>query len=270
MAIKRKMSSGWVFEDKDMYNNYNVYEDSNAFKINAQSIKNSITSYPIGNHEAPVVVIDDFLETPSLAHNLAQQTVYSNDASKMHASPGVRSILKVNWNIDRVVKNWFQNWYQGVLDIEYQWPSPSTTFTVIDTSEPLSPPQCFPHIDVAYSNGQGLGKPNTQLVAVLIYLNKDCKGGTGIYKHKKLGKHLITNEDDFNQYSKFQEEHEKNNPDIDSNINDSENELFELVHMVDMKYNRMVMYPTCLFHHPIYSKDDFKTPNCRVVLGSFV
>ena len=270
MSVKRKMSNGWVFKDDNMYNNYNVYEDSNAFKINEQSIKSSTTCYHIGNHNTPVIVIDDFLENPSIASNLAQQTIYSNDESKMHASPGLRSILKVNWCINKVVQNFFQNWYRDTLEVEYPFPAPSTTFTVIDTAEPLSPVQCFPHIDVDYNNGQGLGKENTQLVAVLIYLNKDCKGGTGIYKHKKLDKHLITNVDDYNEYYKIQEEYEKSNPKISSNINDNENELYELVETVDMKYNRVVMYPTCLFHHPIYSKDDFNTPNCRMVLGSFV
>lgn len=269
MAIKRKMSDGWLFEDDTMYDNFNVYNDREVFKINDDAFKKSIDTHFIGKHKTPVIVVDDFLENPDLALKLSQQAVYSNDEVKMHASPGIRSIFKVVWPINGIVKRFFNDWYRDTLNIEYPFPEASTTFTVIDSAEPLSPPQCFPHIDVDYTNGQELGKPGTQLIAILIYLNKDCKGGTGIYRHKKLNKHIITNTDDYGVYKKFQDKLEKDNPKVD-NINNEDNEGYELVQKIDMKYNRLVMYPVCLFHHPIYSKDDFKTPNCRIVLGSFV
>ena len=270
MAIKRKMSNGWVFKDDTMYDNFNVYEDSKAFKVNEQSLERSIKTHWIGEHKTPVVVIDNFLENVDLTKELSHKAIYSNDEIKMHASPGLRSIFKVNWRIVPVVRQHFDCWYRDILNVEYDWPEPKTTFTVIDTSEPLSAVQCHPHIDVDYKQGQGLGKRNTQLVATLLYLNKDCKGGTGKYKHKKINKHIITNKKDYNEYLRLQTEYERNNPNIDENINDKENELFELVETIEMKYNRLVMYPTCLFHHPIYSKDDFNTPDCRIILGTFV
>ena len=46
--------------------------------------------------------------------------------------------------------------------------------------------------------------------------------------------------------------------------------MFELVYEAKMKYNRFVMYPTCLFHHPIYKPDYFTGDNCRITMGSFV
>ena len=139
-------------------------------------------------------------------------------------------------------------------------------FTIIDTSEPMVTPQCYPHIDVSWQEGQRLGDDDTQHTASLVYLNTDdeCKGGTGIYKCKTLDSHLCTTKDKFLEWDAVKK------PKRINNINYEDNDMFELVYEAKMKYNRFIMYPTCLFHHPIYKPDYFTGDNCRITMGSFV
>lgn len=91
-----------------------------------------------------------------------------------------------------------------------------------------------PHVD----------KQSRYSYALMIYLNKpdDCYGGTGIYKSKKINnvipfknkKMLDMNEMD-SLYSK-------------SDVIKNSNDKWDLIHLLKMKYNRLVIYESCLFH----------------------
>tara|TARA_R100000808_G_C2100181_1_gene117535 strand:- start:383 stop:913 length:531 start_codon:yes stop_codon:yes gene_type:complete len=173
------------------------------------------------------------------------------------------------WDIREVVRPFYQAWYDAELDFDYKFPlsNQNNAFTIIDTQEPMGNIQCWPHIDVAWENGQRIGTETAQHVAGLLYLNTpdECKGGTGLYKNKLLDTHLCK---DYDDYKKCTEAFKKVSH-RDTNINYEKNDYYELVKEVKMKYNRFVMYPTCMYHHPIYHTDDFTGDTCRMVLGTF-
>jgi len=289
LAIKRRMSDGWVFESDTMYDNFNVYEDKKLFKINPNW--NSIGKLKfIGKRETPLLIMDDALENVDEVRELALSAPYSNAKIKMSASPGIRCVFKIDWKIAPIARTFFKYWFEDKLNVKYPIPDPPISiFTAIDTKEAMSPLQCYPHIDIDWARGQRLGEegrkhPFVQAhhIAALIYLNKneECIGGTGIYRHKKLNTHLITNEEEHKKYKSIQDELDKGTRlrsgkflergVRDTNINMEKNKYYELTEVVEMKYNRLIMYPTCLFHHPIYSPDNFVTPNSRITLTSFM
>ena len=80
--------------------------------------------------------------------------------------------------------------------------------------------------------------------ALMLYLNKpdDCYGGTGIYKSKIINyvvpyknKKMLNNDEFYSLYSK-------------SDVIKDSNDKWELIHLLKMKYNRLVIYESCLFH----------------------
>ena len=274
MAIKRRMADGWTFQSDTMYDKYNVFDDKEDFKIRSDWQTSATVKY-VGKRQSPIVVIDDILPNIDRVRELALSTIYSNDEKKMHASPGIRCSLNINWKLNEVAEAYYSSWYLEQLGKEPDYPNLHNVFTIIDTSEPMANVQCWPHIDVAWNEGQEIGKHNTQHVAGMIFLNKPEdspkgyeKSGTGIYRHKLLDTHLCTNHKEYEVHEKM----DKKNPKRDTNINYEENDMFEVSEFVKMKYNRLVMYPTCMYHHPIYEVDDFteKDKHCRMTLISFV
>ena len=92
--------------------------------------------------------------------------------------------------------------------------------------------------------------------AIMLYLNKpnDCYGGTSIYKSKKINNILPFNNNQFIGKDNY----EKLIVNTDNIIKNS-NDFWELNYLVKMKYNRLVIYESCLFHS-IYL-DSFKLFN---------
>ena len=99
---------------------------------------------------------------------------------------------------------------------------------------------------------------------MVIYLNKDeeCKGGTAFYRHKKTGIEFVKGIDDFTKVF----ESEKSS--YDNFITDS-NDDWELLELIEMKFNRMVMYPPNIYHSGYISRKDFIDYDRITQLGFF-
>jgi len=275
LAIKRLRADGSMFESETMYSNFNVLEEGAIFQINPKWPSISQTKY-IGKHKTPVIIIDDFLLNVDKVRELALSVPYSNEPQKMHASPGCRFVSHIRWDLHKVVKSFYSHWIYENFNYQCKFEGKKSdlfTFTIIDTAEPLDVHQVYPHVDLDYDDGEYLGGNHASHVAALVYLNKpeECVGGTAIYKHKKIKSHLVKSRKDYDLMRKYEKEMNKNPiHHRDTNINDDPHKYYELSELVEMKYNRLVLYPTFLFHHPFYSPNDFNTPNCRIAINAFI
>jgi hypothetical protein len=249
----------------------NYYEDKELFKIrNWQD--NSERRY-IGKENVPIVIFDDFYVNPDAVREFTLNSVpYSKALFKNQASPGVRCLLPVEWEVTTIAKNIFQSWYRTELNIDYKFGRQvPSCFTIIDTSETMEALQCFPHIDIDYNGKEHLGDPSTAHVALIVYLNKpeECKGGTAIYHNKIIDSCLVTSKEQHQEYEGAQKpvEHMSKRK---TNINTTKNNNWEVIDTIDMKYNRAVFYPTCLFHHPLWRNNWFTNPNYRLTQLGFI
>jgi len=202
----------------------------------------------IGWQETPIVYIDNFYKNPNLVRNLALRCPGTKNKRICGSLPGER--VDMNMDLDALGEVWKQvaeNVYalsmaeSTVFDQAVQRVPFSVNITQSNFRRRL------PHIDFP-----SLG--DTRGWAGVIYLNKgkECKGGTGFYNYKG------------NQVNPFQDGIWGNKkkdwgdlPEEEHYIEDSKGP-WELVHLAEMKYNRMVMYPDN-FLHGAYDKPDFFT-----------
>lgn len=81
--------------------------------------------------------------------------------------------------------------------------------------------------------------------AAILYLNRpeDCKGGTAFWKHRKYG---WTNWPDESAMRRTCKKPEKIISQLQREANDES--AWEQTHLAEMKFNRMIVYPTDQFH----------------------
>jgi len=202
----------------------------------------------IGWQETPIVYIDNFYKNPNLVRNLAIRCPGTTNERVCAGLPGVR--VDMNMNLDGLLEVWgsvCQNVY-GLTKEE----NPTLQQALINVPFSVNVTQSnfrrrLPHVDYPI-DAEGRGW------AGVIYLNKgkECQGGTGFYNYKG------------NQVNPFQDgiwgnkqEDWGDLPEEEHYIEDSKGP-WELVHLAEMKYNRMVMYPDN-FLHGAYDKPDFFT-----------
>lgn len=77
--------------------------------------------------------------------------------------------------------------------------------------------------------------------ASVLYLNlpEQCAGGTAFWKHKELGIDRLPAKEELKDWQKFYSMIEQEWKDL---------EPWEQIGFAEMKFNRFITYPTCLFH----------------------
>ena len=205
-----------------------------TFKINPKA---KVTIHNIYK-DTNVIVIDDFLLN---IDELSNQNRLDRIIEKSHKTwddeypyPGLQYPLNLNNSnqIDKIIKKLVNNKLTKFSETKLE------NDPVLSAGMKFKEKNIFttnPHVDI----------DSRYSYAVMLYLNKpdDCYGGTGIYESK-----LINNiypyingqsigEDKF--YSLYKE-----NSEI---IRDS-NSHWKLIHVLKMKYNRLVIYESSLFH----------------------
>ena len=108
------------------------------------------------------------------------------------------------------------------------------------------------------------------MFAYVLYLNapQDCHGGTSFFKHESTGETNLEYVD--NSYKRteqywnlkewryeFDRKKRLEEVTLDSKYIE---DAYEEYHHIPMKYNRMVLYPAYLWHHPIIKGDMFNEP----------
>ena len=176
----------------------------------------------------------------------------------MGKSPGCRSALLLNTNpirnvVYKVVSDYAEDymkyikssWYK---DIKRVSPLPVIMFNRIRSNEKnLDELQTQPHIDSIPTEDDYMYN-----FATILYLNdeKECKGGTSFYRHKLSGVEKPKTWEEFHNIV-------GNTKNKYNNLITESNNDWEIIGNISMKFNRMVIYPTDLFHSGYIEKNDF-------------
>ena len=101
----------------------------------------------------------------------------------------------------------------------------------------------------------------------MCYLNfdEDCTGGTAFYRHKPTGTEIVKTLDQFKDIYKIDKEYYDSNGYPDFYVGNGDNQ-WELIGKVNMKFNRMVLYPENIFHSAFLEKNDFMKNNRKTQL----
>ena len=207
----------------------------------------------IGLQEFPIVYMDNFYKNPDKVRNLAIRCPGTVNPRICGGTPGVR--VDMNMHLDHFFPIWqeiAQNVYglKKSEEVAYGQSMLRVPFSVNVTQ---SVDNCIkervPHMDFPLEEGK---EPRGW--AGLIYLNKgkECKGGTGFYNYK--GQQVDPRQDGI-----WNEEH----------VSDSVGP-WELIHLAEMKYNRLIFYPTSILHGAYDKLGFFEGDTYRLVQVFFL
>jgi len=202
----------------------------------------------MGWQEFPIVYIDNFYKNPDKVRNLALRCPPTNNPRICGGVPGTR--VDMNMNLDHMHEVW-----KSIADNVYGLKMGEVnTFDQACLQVPFSVNVTqskdrvrLPHIDYPFgSDGRGW--------AGLIYLNKgkECQGGTGFYNYKGQQVNPAQEgiwDEDF--------------------VSDSVGP-WELIHLAEMKYNRMIFYPDSVLHGAYDKPGFFEGDNYRLVQVFFL
>ncbi len=225
----------------------NVINEKEIFKLNKFS-NLKIHRREIKNTNIPVIVVDNLYVNPEEVRNFSSTLPYTKSKYVLSNSPGKRVKLDLD------IRHLQDFTYELIGKEKTNQLTSFVIFNRIRSDEILSESQTIPHTDTI----PGLSH------AMVIYLNKDeeCKGGTAFYRHKKTGIEFVKGIDDFTKVF----ESEKSS--YDNFITDS-NDDWELLELIEMKFNRMVMYPPNIYHSGYISRKDFIDYDRITQLGFF-
>lgn len=235
--------------------------DRSRLAIDKRSVA---TVVPIGIEEHQrAIVIDDFFVDPDYVRQLALSLDYRATRGTF---PGYDA--KISLSTDEICER-----MSGLVDKRIQLVSGSRDTFVFSMMHEAFEPRLrhYPHPHVDYNDGK-----SAAYLAGLVYLNtpSQCRGGTSFYRHRETGiyekrgditaglahymvKHqLLTVEDAF---LKMQEHPEPMTAQLAEEwgyITDS-NDTWERLALLEMRYNRFVLFDSRLFHNPYLRSGDF-------------
>lgn len=213
----------------------------------------------IGRERLPVLVVDNFLDTPE---QLVEYCISHSQFNGMDAFyPGVRSPAP---------ELYVQFLYQYLHEIIYRTfslkgemvKSVTSDFSIVVTPpSQLKAVQCMPHFDSL----------NEFELAAVHYLCDPKLGGTSLYRHRSTGYESV-DQSRFPLYSKVLKEELLSNTYPQTYMN-GDNHLFERIMSYEAEYNRIIVYPcNCLHSGNIASDFSFeKDPRKgRLTINTFI
>lgn len=224
----------------------------------------------IGKNRYPLFIVDNFYRSPEFVHELASQLEFAEpDGGHTHASAAFsHSTAEIYQFIcEQYARKWGVTQLRGQVD---QW----CFYRSLPSGSPLPTRREDPHSD--WDN----------LLAGLVYLTPDrcCRGGTGFYRHRKTDaeeklpppkwlekmkvhpdvvQQLIA----FDVYRSFRESSIQGyRAFIDAipfktegnrfHLSES-NDVWERTKLVEMKFNRLIVYPGFTLHKAVYEEGWF-------------
>jgi hypothetical protein len=205
----------------------------------------------IGPAKSKVIVCDNFYKNPDMVRDLALQippSVNERIASNLPVGPDSGRI-NAFYLLDHIAEPIEEMFKQSIPEIYKEAPPgyferaflDATFLCNVMTSNNL-PPR-VPHCDA----------PHPYLYAALIYLNTpdECAGGTAFYT---LGGNHRGNAYSMDAEGKVP---------VDHYVTDSEGD-WEMLELIEMKYNRFVMYPQWQYHTAYIKPGMFVDGNYRI------
>lgn len=205
----------------------------------------------VGPRKAKVIVVDNFYKKPELVRDLALMIPPTTNERILTNLPSGPTSGRINafYILDHMATA-FEKIYKAVLPEIYAQMYPeaiqdsfkNATFMVnVMTSENLPPRP--PHIDY----------PDERAYAALIYLNtpEECAGGTGFYTFDGMQTGFTSHVD-------------AENTQLPDHFMCESVGAWEKVEMVEMKWNRMVMYPQAIYHNAYIKPGMFTGDQYRI------
>ncbi len=211
----------------------------------------SVKIEKVGQEQSIVLVMDNFFLDYELARQEAIQANYSSDKQVTGAFyPGVRAPLRKDYGI-KILQFAARAIFQNVdLANKTQVQPINANYSLI-TKQPqdMELLQCIPHFDTS----------EDLHFAALHYMNSGDFGGTAFYQHLPTGFENITTERESAYLASMQKVFDDKGPPLRQYFSDSDHH-YQLIHRVDYKPNRVVVYPTTLLH-TAYINDAKKNVN---------
>ena len=216
----------------------------------------SVQIVRVGTENRPVIVIDDIVDDPhGLVDYAASLAPFPSAAGVFY--PGLRRMLGPNdanammtsyvASICHTLSNLMGSTY-GVRNFAVQ----SVAFSVVTTPpSELRPMQSQPHIDGA----------DPKSFAVLHYLSRHENSGTAFFRHARTGFETITPD----RVAAFSSAREQDNAEYGTprGYVRGSTQGWEEIGRVESRFNRLVVYPSNVFHSGILPADYDFDPDPR-------
>jgi|GEM_PF-47992 len=233
---------------------------SNPYRFNDNLQIQSVT---VGDEQQKIIIVDDVLQNP---HALVDFAINKHEFEhyKGHCNfyPGIRVPAPAEYStaLMQVIRPILLNEYADI-SAEWELNKAECSLSLITVKpENLRKVQATPHFDSA----------NTYQFAILVYLCDESHGGTAFYRHNATQYETITH----NNRKTFEDNYFKEielTPIKKQYFTDS-NERFTKIGLVDAKFNRMIIYRSCLLHSPHINPDqsvDADPRTGRLTVNSF-
>jgi hypothetical protein len=215
----------------------------------------------IGNEETKIIIIDGFSRSPNdLIDYVITQGNLACNKRENNFYPGVTCPSEASYTdtLYKVLKPIIKEVYK--LPVAYPTRLESTYAMVTFDPSELNQDQRIPHYD-SISTGQ---------LAVLHYLCEPPFKGTAFYRHKETGYETITRHRKEHYWS-FAEPKLKSSHYGDKYANNGNNE-YEKIANVDVKFNRLIIYPSKLLHSSMINPEHLSSDPLkgRLTLRTFI
>ncbi len=214
----------------------------------------------IGREREPLCIIDDFLAEPLKFRNQAIQGAAPRPDDTLY--PGLRAPAPEAYQalLDATLRDVASTVFE--IDVPLSPSLVSYCSLVATPPEKLKPAQQIPHFD----------QPNREDLAVMHYFCEPHLGGTSFYRHRSTGFEYVDEARMPGYFESLEREvREQGLPQPPAYIC-GDTELFERIHEVQAKWNRLVVYRTSSLHSGSIDKDypfDTNPLTGRFTIASF-
>lgn len=213
----------------------------------------------IGNEAEPLCIIDDFLAEPLKFRNQAIQGVPPRPDGTLY--PGLRAPAPDTYQA--LLDSALRTLAGEIFEIDAPAPSLVSYSSLVATPpEKLQPAQQIPHFD----------QPNRHDLAVMHYFCEPHLGGTSFYRHRSSGYEYV----DAGRMAEYFDTLEREVKEIGLPQPPAyicgDTPLFERIHAVEAKWNRLVVYRTSSLHSGSIASDypfDLNPMTGRFTIASF-
>ncbi|BFM21584.1 DUF6445 family protein [Gilvimarinus japonicus] len=230
------------------------------YTLNAES---HVEIANFGNENQEVIIIDNFLKNPQALVDFAvQKGDFEQYQGHCNFYPGIRLPAPQEYSREIMpkIKSLLLSTYNG-LSADWELNKADCMMSLITIKpENLRKVQSTPHFDSA----------NPYQFAALLYLCNEDHGGTAFFRHNQTGYETIAFEDRKKFEAIYFNDIERA-PVKRGYFSDS-NEYFTRIGKVDAKFNRMVIYRSCLLHSALVGDKsiDSNPKTGRLTVNSFV
>lgn len=203
------------------------------------------TAIQVGLEREPVIIFDGIMQRPqAFVELVAEQASFSEQGAGHRLYPGLGASAPLDYvnavtaAIDKPLRRVFG------LDGLRQIGATSRLSLVTKRAEDLEPLQCVPHIDTTHP----------LQFALLHYLCDEGFGGTGFFRHRATGFETIT-ADRAGEFAATREREMAASPPPPGYIT-GDTAHYETTGHVEVKFDRMVVYRSCLLHSGLIHDPD--------------